>query len=221
MLKLRVSDIKQYFYCPRIIFFKYVCPVPVKITRKMEYGKEAHIELDRLEKRRTFKRYNLAEGRRFFHTQLYSPRLGLEGRLDMYIEAAGENFPVEFKNTTGGLSLNHKYQLVAYAMLLEDFFNRPVRFVGEPQKFHRLTTTGYALVMEALHEYPVNLGCLVYVEFKGDRMVVKKDIHIIDDELRQWFIEERDAKMRMIYEEIDPGLGNCSQNCPYTLNCRG
>lgn len=33
---------------------------------------------------------------------------------------------------------------------------------GEPQKFHRLTTTGYALVMEALHEYPVNLGCLEY-----------------------------------------------------------
>jgi len=65
---------------------------------------------------------------------------------------------------------------------------------------------GYALVMEALHEYPVNLGCLVYVDFKGDRMIVRKDIHIIDDELRQWFIEERDEKMRMIYEEIDPGF---------------
>lgn len=75
---------------------------------------------------------------------------------------------------------------------------------GAPQKFHRLTTTGYALVMEALHEYPVNLGCLVYVDFKGDRMVIKKDIHIIDDELRQWFIEERDQKMRMIYEEFHP-----------------
>lgn len=92
---------------------------------------------------------------------------------------------------------------------------------GEPQKFHRLTATGYALVMEALHEYPVNLGCLVYVDFKGDRMIVRKDIHIIDDELRQWFIEERDEKMRMIYEEIDPGFGDCYRQCPYTLNCRG
>ncbi|MCL6477218.1 MAG: type I-A CRISPR-associated protein Cas4/Csa1 [Peptococcaceae bacterium] len=92
---------------------------------------------------------------------------------------------------------------------------------GEPQKFHRLTTTGYALVMEALHEYPVNLGCLVYVDFRGDRMTIRKDIHIIDDELRQWFIEERDNKMRMLYEEIDPGVDNCYPNCPYTLNCRG
>ena len=92
---------------------------------------------------------------------------------------------------------------------------------GEPQKFHRLTTTGYALVMEALHEYPVNLGCLVYVDFKGDRMIIKKDMHIIDDELRQWFIEERDEKMRMIYEEIDPGTGDCHRNCPYMPNCKG
>lgn len=50
---------------------------------------------------------------------------------------------------------------------------------------------------------------------------MKKDIHIIDDELRQWFIEERDQKMRMIYEEIDPGLGNCYDSCPYILQCRG
>lgn len=128
MFKLRVNDVKQYAYCPRIIFFNYVCPVPAKATRKMEYGKEVHLELDRLEKRRTFKRYNLAEGSRFFHTQLYSPRLGLEGKLDMYIEAGGERFPVEFKNSSAGLSLNHKYQLIAYAMLLEDHFNKPVRY---------------------------------------------------------------------------------------------
>ncbi len=92
---------------------------------------------------------------------------------------------------------------------------------GEPKKFHRLNTTGYALVMEAIYEYPINLGCLVYADFKGDRLVVKKDIHIIDDELRQWFIEERDEKMRMIYEEIDPGLGECYDYCPYNMQCHG
>ena len=61
----------------------------------------------------------------------------------------------------------------------------------------------------------------LYAEFKGDRLVVKKDIHIIDDELRQWFVEERDDKMRMLYEEIDPGLAECYDYCPYILHCRG
>ncbi|MEG3070467.1 MAG: type I-A CRISPR-associated protein Cas4/Csa1 [Peptococcaceae bacterium] len=92
---------------------------------------------------------------------------------------------------------------------------------GRPQKFHQLTTTGYALVMEAIYEYPINLGCLVYAEFKGDRLVVKKDIHVIDEELRQWFIEERDEKMRMVYEEMDPGFGQCYDSCPYNLQCHG
>lgn len=45
---------------------------------------------------------------------------------------------------------------------------------GRPQPFHRLATAGYALVMEAIHEFPVNLGCLVYAEFKDDRLIIKK-----------------------------------------------
>lgn len=127
MIKLRVTDVKQYIYCPRIIYFTYVCPVEKKITRKMEYGKEEHLILDRLEKRRTFKRYNLSEGERRFHQYLRSERLGLEGRLDMHIVSEGEYFPVEFKHTKKGPALNHKYQLVSYAMLLEDYYSKPVR----------------------------------------------------------------------------------------------
>ena len=127
MIKLRVTDVKQYIYCQRIIYFTYVCPVEKKITRKMEYGKEEHLVLDRLEKRRTFKRYNLSEGERRFHQYLRSERLGLEGKLDMHIISEGEYFPVEFKHTNKGPALNHKYQLVSYAMLLEDFYGKPVR----------------------------------------------------------------------------------------------
>ncbi|GAB4261798.1 CRISPR-associated protein Cas4 [Thermincola ferriacetica] len=67
-----------------------------------------------------------------------------------------------------------------------------------------------------------NKICIVYAEFNDDRLIVTKDIHIIDDELRQWFIEERDEKMRMIYEEIDPGLANkCPENCPHLAVCCG
>jgi len=126
-MKLRVSDIKQFIYCPRVVYYQYVLPVDRKITRKMENGREEHIELDRLEKRRKLKRYGLAEGERKFHTRLYSPRLELEGILDMHIVTDKGLFPVEFKHTGCAVSLNHKYQLAAYAMLLEDHFNTIVR----------------------------------------------------------------------------------------------
>ena len=91
---------------------------------------------------------------------------------------------------------------------------------GSRRDFHRLTTTGYALVMEAVYEYPINIGCIVYGEFKNGRLYVEKDFHIINDELRQWFIEERDEKMRMVYDELDPGKGDsCYDTCPYYSHC--
>ncbi|MGB9846602.1 MAG: type I-A CRISPR-associated protein Cas4/Csa1, partial [Desulfotomaculales bacterium] len=93
---------------------------------------------------------------------------------------------------------------------------------GRPQPFHRLTTTGYALVMEALFEFPVNLGCLVYAEFREDRLLIKRDLHIISDELRQQFCEARDEKARLVAEEIDPGVPeSCPPGCPYGSVCRG
>ena len=133
---------------------------------------------------------------------------------------AALSIPVVVEQKLDGTFLGLSANLSADAFTFSEPMVLDLKF-GEPKKFHRLTTTGYALVMEAIYEFPVNLGCLVYAEFKGDRLVVKKDIHIIDDELRQWFIEERDNKMRMIYEEIDPGYGECREHCPYILQCRG
>lgn len=93
---------------------------------------------------------------------------------------------------------------------------------GLPQDFHRLTTTGYALVMEAIYEYPINIGCIVYGQFKNERLYIQKDFHVINDELRQWFVEERDDKMRLVYNEIDPGISDsCYEKCPYYSYCMG
>lgn len=91
---------------------------------------------------------------------------------------------------------------------------------GEKRTFHRLQTTAYALAMEAVYEFPVNLGCIVYAKIKDERLLIEKDIHIIDDELRQWFIEERDEKLRLVEEEIDPGIKECSNSCPYINLCQ-
>jgi len=92
---------------------------------------------------------------------------------------------------------------------------------AQKRDFHRLTTTGYAMVCEAVYEYPINIGCVVYGRFAGDRLVVEKDFHVIDDELRQWFLEERDQKSRFVYEEMDPGVAdNCPAWCSYRTTCR-
>lgn len=129
--------------------------------------------------------------------------------------------PVVVEQKLDGTFLGLSPHLSADAVAVGEPLVIDVKF-GEPRDFHRLSTTGYALVTEAVCEYPVNLGCLVYAEFRDDRWVIRRDFHVIDDELRHWFLEERDEKMRLVFEEIDPGRPEtCPPDCPYLSACHG
>ena len=126
MTFVRVNDIKQYFYCPRIVFYQYSMPVEKKPTWKMEQGKVEEEKIDQLEKRRKLSAYKLAEGTRHFHVWLSSDRLGLSGKLDLLIDSPEGLFPVDFKFTAGSPHKNHIFQLCGYALLLEDCYRREV-----------------------------------------------------------------------------------------------
>jgi CRISPR-associated protein Csa1 len=127
--------------------------------------------------------------------------------------------PVTIEQRMSGSFLGLSAHLSADAFLFSEPMLVDLKF-GPREPFHRLSTTGYALVLESLHEYPVNVGCVVYVQFKGERVLIERDFHLIDDELRQRFIEARDEKARLVEEEIDPGLApECRPNCQYHKKC--
>lgn len=123
---LRVSDLKQWVYCPRIVFFSYVMPVDRQGTFKMAHGHKAEEAIDQLEKRRKLTEFGLAEGKRRFHFWCNSKQLGLSGKLDLLIDAPEGLFPVDFKFSESQVHENHIIQLAGYALLLEERFQRPV-----------------------------------------------------------------------------------------------
>lgn len=126
-IPLRVNDVKQYEYCPRIVFYNTVMPVERKSTVKMDRGKHEEFRLDALEKRRTLARYQLGAGERRFHVWLESRKFGLSGKLDLLIVSPRGLFPVDFKYTRGRPHRNHLFQLAAYAILVEENFQTEVR----------------------------------------------------------------------------------------------
>lgn len=132
---------------------------------------------------------------------------------------AAQVVPYVLEQKLDGTFLGLSPNLSADAFVFSEPMIMDLKF-GSRETFHRLATTGYALAMEAIFEYPINVGCIVYGEFKNNRLNIHKDFHIINDELRQWFIEERDEKMRMVYDEVDPGKSdNCYTTCPYYSHC--
>ncbi len=77
-------------------------------------------------------------------------------------------------------------------------------FNDHKRDFHPLTLAGYALVLEAVHEFPVDVGVTVYATFRDDRLHIEREFTVIGDELRMEFIEIRDEKQRMVADELDP-----------------
>lgn len=133
MLDLEVTDLKQYSYCPRIVYYHYCLPQIRPLTYKMEAGIAAHEDESEREQRRSLRPYGLTTGERFFDVWLRSDDLGVRGRIDMVIavpECAAPNaevMPVEYKLSERAPGRHFKVQLAAYALLLESAWQLPVR----------------------------------------------------------------------------------------------
>lgn len=125
-MMLKVTDIKQYIYCPRILYYQYCFPVEKKNTAKMDIGKNSHNMIENLEKRRQLKKYNLTEGVSFFEKYLVSDNLGLSGKIDRVLVSNAKYYPVDYKNSDKKVFENHIYQLTGYALLLEDIYKTKV-----------------------------------------------------------------------------------------------
>lgn len=117
---LPVSEIRQYHYCPRVVYFHHFLPGAGKATAKMEFGREAQEDEERLEVRRVLDKYGMREGTRHFGMWLRSDRLGLSGKIDLLVENGEEAFVVDFKLTSGDPVRGHYLQVTAYSMLVEE-----------------------------------------------------------------------------------------------------
>lgn len=119
---IRVSDLRQWVYCARVIWWTHVCPVGKLESFKMKQGQAKEKRLQRLQRRRTLRAFGLKHGQVESNVSLYSAELGLSGKLDMLLRQGIARYPVEVKFTRGTSRLNHRLQLAGYALLLESVF---------------------------------------------------------------------------------------------------
>jgi CRISPR-associated exonuclease Cas4 len=127
MSMLVVSDLKQYAYCPRIVYYRYCLPAIRPVTYKMEQGRGAQDDEEGRERRRSLRAYGLAEGERYFNLDVTSEALGLRGRIDLAIRCTTEAIAVEYKDSPGRAGHHILVQLAAYGMLLEESWALPAR----------------------------------------------------------------------------------------------
>ncbi len=116
---INIGDLKQWAYCPRVVFYHRFYSGSGVPTAKMKMGLSAQADIESLEARRTLKHYGLEAAKRVFNPWLADVGVGLQGRPDLVLESADRVAVVDFKLTGDGVGENHRYQLCGYSILAE------------------------------------------------------------------------------------------------------
>lgn len=124
---ITAEDVRQFVYCPRIIYFRYVHRIRPQQTYKMQKGQELHEQEVRIKDVE-----EEAHVSKYYNYYLIDPALGLSATLDYFESDGTEATPVDIK--TGhfygeGISEHHLAQLLAQSFLLESQLNLLVRRV--------------------------------------------------------------------------------------------
>lgn len=128
---VEVTDLKQWAYCPRIVYYRYCLPDVRPVTRLMRVAMAVHGDEAAREERRSLRPYGLAAGERVADLRLVNEELGLRGRLDLAIatpDRATEGATavvVDYKFSEEAPAAHFKLQLAAYALLLEAAWGLP------------------------------------------------------------------------------------------------
>jgi len=168
---LTVVDLKRYAYCPRIVFITSVLHLEERTSEAMELGHEEHDErliaplLVKLSAKRVLRAL-----------ELESKTLGLVGKLDYLVVTRNrELVPVEVKwsgSAKGRAKWDHRFQLAAYAFLIEENLGSRV-----------------------------NRGCIYYLKDRGlVETLIDEDIRLIVRrmlrEMHEMVLEERDPGIK-------------------------
>ncbi|MDX2162949.1 MAG: CRISPR-associated protein Cas4 [bacterium] len=123
---ITITLVKQYIYCPRVVYYETCTPGIRPTTYKMQAGQAAHQQARERAARRKLSAYHLTEGERRFDVRLVSPTWKLSGLIDEVVIAPDEAIVVDYKmaNWAGD---NHLIQVAAYGLMVEEAFKLPVR----------------------------------------------------------------------------------------------
>ncbi|MGD9489466.1 MAG: CRISPR-associated protein Cas4 [Calditrichaceae bacterium] len=128
-LKITPTDLLQYYFCPRFIYFMHVLKISQNEDRryKVQKGREVHEQRLKQNKEYLWKKIGAVD--RLSDVYLISDRYHLYGIVDEVVTFAdGSMAPVDYKFAVYPeyIYRSHKIQLISYCMLLEEVFEKKV-----------------------------------------------------------------------------------------------
>ncbi len=121
---LRINELKNYAYCPRISFYV-ICLGIDRETGLSKMGTEAETEAKTRMKRRKHALHAIVEGQRKFDVAMFSHIHQIAGRLDEVVETPNGIYLIDYKNTDRDYGY-WKLQMYAYWLCMSESSVLPV-----------------------------------------------------------------------------------------------
>ncbi|WP_171017462.1 CRISPR-associated protein Cas4 [Aliarcobacter thereius] len=124
MYKLPIHLIRQYLFCPRVVYFLEVLSIPKASPIWVKEGENYHKKQEKLFKRRTLSRFGLENAKFWQNVNLSYDDLNFYGICDALIISNTNIYPVEIKLHGQKPTKAQKMQLIAYGILAEKIYKK-------------------------------------------------------------------------------------------------
>ncbi|HML22993.1 MAG TPA: CRISPR-associated protein Cas4 [Aggregatilinea sp.] len=121
---LRINELKNYVYCPRISFYT-LCMGIDRETGLSHMGIEAEAEVKARMRRRKHALHVVVEGQRHFDVTVFSPTYQIVGKVDEVVETTEGLYLIDYKDTEKDYGY-WKLQIGAYHLCLSENSTLPV-----------------------------------------------------------------------------------------------
>jgi CRISPR-associated exonuclease Cas4 len=120
-----VNLIRQYHFCPRIVYFNLLTNIHPVYPRHVSQGEAYHHIQEKLSRHRKFKKLNVDFDKVITGQYIEDDVLGIVGKIDLALLSKTEVIPIEFKQRyTHKPVWGHVLQLYGYGHLLSKYYGR-------------------------------------------------------------------------------------------------
>jgi len=119
-----INLIRQYHFCPRIVYFSLLTNIKPIYPRHVSLGVDYHKLQEKLSKNRRFIKLHISYNEILQEKYIEDEKLDICGKVDLAFISDNEVIPCEFKNIASKPSHSHILQLYGYGILLQNEYNK-------------------------------------------------------------------------------------------------
>jgi len=128
-IQINVSDVMEYLFCPRFIYYQYCLTIPQHEEKRFKVLKGRELHESKTKFNKDYLRKKLGCTSREDEVFLSSEKYCIKGKVDQVLfldDGSAAPFDYKFAKFHETLFKTHRFQLILYGLMIREIYNVPV-----------------------------------------------------------------------------------------------